>query len=304
MQYSSGKSINHSCSIYYENSRNFGYIIQTNQVIPASNFYLFHYGIDSNNVDGSETSFNVFLYAKQSGDSNYIIDQTSTAATFGYSNNVTSNPSLSLTAYFENKNYASKTYFEIGFQIKLRGLYKTEAIVLSVNALTNDNLNNLDYECIILNSNKEKTSDFLSIEMNNFDQISIMPKKEIITFTDAYYFRCYHVIIPQNLPSNGGFNISGFIRSSNNIQITSRVSIFVGSFSFTTALSYFELYLEKKLFSSPGNTQNIQFLITSNSITLTKTSRIIVWFPFYYPDLLNHDGKILCQINGIVSYIL
>ena len=304
LQYASGLSISHNCTITNENSLTFGYIINTYQTIPAGKFELSHYGIDSNNMDGSDTSFNVILFSKETYDEGYVIDQTITTGPIVYLNSGSISPSLTLTATFNNYNYLSKTYFDLGFQINQRGLYKTEYINLDLSKLESDNLNNRDYKCIMLYSNKEKSSDFMSVSFASFEQVLIKPKKDILTFTQAYYLRCYHIIIPYaGLDQKGQFNISGFVATSENTPIISRVSFTVKTFNYSTVFNYFELEFTQKLLSSPGNNQDMMFSLVSRSFNLTNSSRIIVWFPYYYPSLLNLDGKIFCQINGMVKNI-
>jgi len=303
LQYASGLSVSHNCTITNENSLNFGYIINTFQAIPAGKFEISHYGINSNNMDGSDTSFNVQLFSTQTNDESSIIDQTTTTGSIVYINSGTISPSLTLTVKFNNYNSRSKTYFDLGFQINKRGLYQTEYINLDLSTLESDNSNNRDYKCIILNFNKEKTSDFMSISFISFKEILIKPKKDILTFTEAYYLRCYHIIIPYaGLDQNGTFNISGFVATSENNPIISRVSFNVKTFNYSLMFNYFELEFKRKLLSSPGNNQDMFFSLVSRSFNLTSSSRIIVWFPYYYPSFLNLDGKIYCQINEIVIF--
>lgn len=303
MTYSNGNNINHTCEIIVENQKTFSYIINTNQTIIASQFNLYHYGIDVDDSDGQDTDFNVYLYAFYSQNSNYIIDQTSTAASFKYLNTVFAFPSVSLTMTFNNYNCKSKTYFDIGFQINLRGLYSAESFVLDLTPIANDNSNNLDYECLILNSNKEKTNDFLSIQFDSgipLKEIKLKPKQDITSFSQPYYLRCYHIQAPEIVDSNGGFNISALVKSQNNDIIISKTNGRAQIFNYTTVLEYFQLSFNQKLLSSPGNTQDISIYLSS-FLNLTYSSRIIIWFPYYYPSNLNQEGKVYCYINNTVK---
>jgi len=269
---------------------------------------MIHYGIDSTNSNGSATTFSVYLISQQNSiDNNYIIDQSAAASpgSFGYNNNPITFPTLSLSTSFNNYNSKSKTFFDIGFQINSRGLYPTESIMLDLTSLENDNMNNLDYECLVLDSNKAKSPDFQSATFSTWSQISLIAKNEIISFSQNYYFRCYHIIVPSVLNSNGGFNFSGYVASSVNSAITAITSVsasLLNTFNYTTIFSYFELNFIENDLSSPGNTQDLKFSITSTNENLTNTSRIIVWFPYYYPPLLNSDGTIYCLINEIVNH--
>ena len=257
----------------------FGYLINTNQKIPAGKFDLIHYGIDSSNTDGSDTSFNVYLLSERSTDSNDIIDKTTQSATFGYTNVGVVSPTLTLTASFNNYNPQAKTFFDIGFQISQRGLYTTESIILDLTVIGNDNYNNRDYECLILNSNKDKSSDFLTIYFNTFSQIFIKAKNDILAFSQPYYFRCYHMINPIGVDSNGGLTITGLVVNSQNFAIISKVGVYVSKFNYTISFSYFEAFFKQKLLSFPGNSQDLQFTFASTLLNLTNSSRILVWFP-------------------------
>lgn len=304
MAYSNGNNINHTCEILVESQKTFSYIIKTNQTIAAGLFNLYHYGIDSDDSDGQDTDFNVYLYAIFSQNSNYIIDQTSTTASFKYLNTVSVFPSISLSMSFNNYNCKSKTYFDIGFQINLRGLYATESFVLDLTPIANDNSDNLDYECLVLNLNKEKTNDFLSIEFSSgipFTEIKLTPKQDITSFSQPYYLRCYHIKAPEIFDSNGGFNFTAFVSSQDNSIIISKTSGRAQIFNYTTVLEYFQLSFNQKLLSSPGNAQDISIYLSSFS-NLTYSSRIIIWFPYYYPANLNQEGKVYCYINNTVIF--
>lgn len=254
------------------------------------------------NSDGVDTTFSVTLYSQNGGSDNYIIDQSGSesSGSFGYNNNPTAFPSLILSASFNSRNLKAKTFFDLGFQVSSRGLYATELIVLDLSPLVPDNMGNLDYECLVLSPNMEKSPDFEKISITSLSEVIISAKSEISSFSQSYFLRCYHIVLPSSTDSNGGFNISGFVSDSTKRPITSKTSISVTPFNFTSYFSYFELEFLEKTLSSPGNGQELRISIISTNQNLNSSSRVILWFPYYYPPLLNSDGKLFCQINEIV----
>ena len=308
LRYSNGTSISHTCTIVSDTLQSFSYTIGTTQSIPAGKFDIIHYAVDSTNQNGTDTTFDIYLYSQFLSDENYIIDQSlsTNPGKFSYNNNPTNSiiPSVSLTASFNNKNCNSKGFFDIGFQVNSRGLYPTESIVLDLTPLYSDNMNNLDYECVVLNSNKIVSNYFKSLSFSTFTQLRLFAKSEILSFSSYYYLRCYQIILPNIVDLNGGFNVSAFVATNENLAITPQTSIYVNPFNHSTAFNYFELSFLSKDLSSPGNSQDLQFSITPTSSDLNNTSRIFVWFPYYYPPMLNSDGMIFCRINEIVLLFL